>query len=191
MTSLSILGDDELTPQAQVEVNLPNDWMVEGLCSNNPRWNTLMFSYNEADIKACGALCSGCPVRSLCYAWAIVYGEAGYWGGSTQEERADRRQFIIDDVHQLWPRLYERWASGATADVPLQSQLDSLESGERAGRRPGNYGSEGTPLPEVDSRTAAAHERARARSASGFDSPPEMTRKRRTYVANGERDALR
>jgi WhiB family redox-sensing transcriptional regulator len=37
-------------------------------------------------------VCRGCPVRIECREWAIENGEAGIWGATTENDRANERR---------------------------------------------------------------------------------------------------
>ena len=39
-------------------------------------------SYNQAK-----ALCADCPLKSTCFEWAMENDEAGFWGGTSHNER--------------------------------------------------------------------------------------------------------
>lgn len=41
---------------------------------------------------AAKAICRQCPVRALCYAYAVQYEDYGIWGGSTPAERQLARE---------------------------------------------------------------------------------------------------
>jgi hypothetical protein len=111
--------------QLTVPFQLERDWMDEGLCSGDKSMHALMFSWEKEDEDAAVEICKQCPVRALCYAWAIIYAERGVWGGSTQRERDERRPYLLDDVISLWPRLHARWAGtdaeGEAVEVPVRS----------------------------------------------------------------------
>jgi WhiB family transcriptional regulator, redox-sensing transcriptional regulator len=44
-----------------------------------------------AQIDAAKQLCRACPVREPCLRWALDSGDAGVWGGTTDDERRSRR----------------------------------------------------------------------------------------------------
>jgi hypothetical protein len=52
-------------------------------------------------------LCSQCKVRTTCYCYATIRNERGIWGGTTEQERDQRRPYILDILIDLWPRLME------------------------------------------------------------------------------------
>lgn len=48
---------------------------------------------NAAQIEGAKAVCSRCPVREECLAWAMKSGQLdGVWGGKTEKERANMRR---------------------------------------------------------------------------------------------------
>jgi WhiB family transcriptional regulator, redox-sensing transcriptional regulator len=45
-----------------------------------------------AQVLAAKAVCFRCAVRAACLSYALATGQAGIWGGTTQEERAAMRR---------------------------------------------------------------------------------------------------
>jgi WhiB family transcriptional regulator, redox-sensing transcriptional regulator len=45
-----------------------------------------------AQVFAAKAVCFRCAVRAACLSYALVTGQAGIWGGTTQEERQAMRR---------------------------------------------------------------------------------------------------
>ncbi|HBW20187.1 MAG TPA: WhiB family transcriptional regulator [Actinobacteria bacterium] len=45
-----------------------------------------------AQVFAAKAVCFRCAVRAACLSYALVTGQAGIWGGTTQEERHAMRR---------------------------------------------------------------------------------------------------
>ena len=43
-------------------------------------------------IEAAKQICRTCPVREPCLRWALDSGDAGVWGGTTEDERRQRRR---------------------------------------------------------------------------------------------------
>ena len=43
-------------------------------------------------IEAAKQICRTCPVREPCLRWALDSGDAGVWGGTTEDERRRRRR---------------------------------------------------------------------------------------------------
>lgn len=170
---------DERPPQLQVNLHLETDWMQDAMCGQNETAHHLMFSHDPPDMEKSKAFCGGCGVRSLCYAYAIVYGEQGVWGGTTEHEREDRRRFIVEDVIDLWPLLHDRWAG--------------VERGE--GSNPVRVTRESTLVPEKISPPAPLsafdEARQRARERSGEKHGEHVLRRgyRRTFLTGDDREA--
>jgi WhiB family redox-sensing transcriptional regulator len=40
-------------------------------------------------------ICRTCPVRRPCLRWALENGDAGVWGGTSEDERRDYRQLSV------------------------------------------------------------------------------------------------
>lgn len=66
----------------------------EPICSMLPDEEKDMFVADKSDedfrLKTNGAkaLCnSGCPYLNECFSWAMEHGEAGVWGGTSEQER--------------------------------------------------------------------------------------------------------
>lgn len=70
------------------------EWRARAACRY--QWPDLFFGDDDpisgavAD-DAAKAVCRHCPVRADCLAWALASGEAGVWGGTTEDERAALR----------------------------------------------------------------------------------------------------
>jgi len=47
----------------------------------------LLTATAAAQVLAAKAVCFGCAVRAACLSYALATGQAGIWGGTTQEER--------------------------------------------------------------------------------------------------------
>ena len=41
----------------------------------------------RARVKLAKLICRGCPVSATCLSWALASGQAGIWGGLTENER--------------------------------------------------------------------------------------------------------
>jgi WhiB family redox-sensing transcriptional regulator len=46
---------------------------------------------NLLQIQAAKQICRTCPVRQPCLRWALDSGDAGVWGGTTDDERRSLR----------------------------------------------------------------------------------------------------
>ncbi len=70
-------------------------WMPRGACrGEDPE---LFFPVTAAgpalaQVLAAKAVCFRCAVRAACLSYALATGQAGIWGGTTQEERAAMRR---------------------------------------------------------------------------------------------------
>jgi WhiB family transcriptional regulator, redox-sensing transcriptional regulator len=70
------------------------DWRVHAACRDvDPE---LFFPLGTSDISllqidAAKQICRTCPVREPCLRWALDSGDAGVWGGTTEQERHRHR----------------------------------------------------------------------------------------------------
>ncbi len=77
-----------------VRDKLSSNWMDDALCKNMHR---LFFSTTAAHQQKAKRLCSKCPVKRECLAYALLNGEDyGVWGETNAEER--RRMRTIGSV---------------------------------------------------------------------------------------------
>ncbi len=65
-------------------------WMPQGACQGEDP--ELFFPITTAgpalaQVFAAKAVCFRCAVRAACLSYALATGQAGIWGGTTQEER--------------------------------------------------------------------------------------------------------
>jgi len=66
------------------------DWRDDAACRNaDPE---LFFPDGDsrsrrAQVKMAKLICRGCPVSATCLSWALDSGQAGIWGGLTEDER--------------------------------------------------------------------------------------------------------
>ncbi len=72
------------------------EWMQEGACifEGDPDW---WFPENRGPVatqetRQAISICRTCPVQLQCLAYANEHHEQGIWGGSTDQQRASRRQ---------------------------------------------------------------------------------------------------
>jgi WhiB family transcriptional regulator, redox-sensing transcriptional regulator len=70
-------------------------WMPRGACQGEDP--ELFFPVTAAgpalaQVIAAKAVCFRCAVRAACLSYALATGQAGIWGGTTQEERHAMRQ---------------------------------------------------------------------------------------------------
>jgi WhiB family redox-sensing transcriptional regulator len=76
-------------PSSQFSGSSPG-WMPRGACQGEDP--DLFFPIAAAgpalgQVVAAKAVCFRCAVRAACLAYALATGQAGIWGGTTQEER--------------------------------------------------------------------------------------------------------
>jgi WhiB family transcriptional regulator, redox-sensing transcriptional regulator len=81
-------------PSSHVSGTFPG-WMPRGACQGEDP--ELFFPIAAtgaglAQVIAAKAVCFRCAVRAACLSYALATGQAGIWGGTTQEERHAVRQ---------------------------------------------------------------------------------------------------
>ena len=89
-------------------------WMPRGACQGQDP--ELFFPVAatgpaRAQVFAAKVVCFRCTVRAACLSYALATGQAGIWGGTTQEERQVMRQ-------SSGPPAYRHSAGPATASLP-------------------------------------------------------------------------
>lgn len=146
---------DQRMPQLQVALTLERDWIEDAACLNQPQevkdW---FFTFGRGDeFRAACAICSVCSVKSLCYSYAVVYGERGVWGGTNQSERDEKRPFIVDEIVELWPHLYEKWQGRHEREQAEIAEAQDLD----------------VPALPVPEDATEEHARARARASDGMN----------------------
>lgn len=57
-----------------------------------PDLTPIFFSFDQEDEDRAKAICRECPAREECRNFAVQSGEAGVWGGTTEEERRRLRR---------------------------------------------------------------------------------------------------
>lgn len=69
----------------------------------------LQFSKPEQDFffilpgqksKRAKTFCGECPVRKRCLEYALIYGEYGIWGGTTEEERREFPDYLKESLRK-------------------------------------------------------------------------------------------
>lgn len=79
-------------PRYATPVTRNGQWRVHAACLGAdvevfyPHKNTVIVP------ELIARTCEGCPVRPSCLAEALVYGEPGIWGGTTERQRATLRR---------------------------------------------------------------------------------------------------
>jgi len=76
-------------PKSKLTSGSPS-WMPQGACQGEDP--ELFFPVTAAgpalaQVLAAKAVCFRCVVRAACMSYAITTGQAGIWGGTTEEER--------------------------------------------------------------------------------------------------------
>ena len=68
-------------------------WMPRGACQGEDPELSFPAATGPvlAQVVAAKAVCFRCSVRAACLAYALATGQAGIWGGTTQEERRAMR----------------------------------------------------------------------------------------------------
>jgi WhiB family redox-sensing transcriptional regulator len=80
-------------PKSKLTSGSPS-WMPQGACQGEDP--ELFFPVTAAgpalaQVLAAKAVCFRCAVRAACLAFALATGQAGIWGGTTQDERQAMR----------------------------------------------------------------------------------------------------
>ncbi len=93
-------------------------WMPRGACQGQDP--ELFFPIAAtgpalAQVIAAKAVCFRCAVRAACLSYALATGQAGIWGGTTQEERHAMRRSARTRI---------QGASSAAARVPADHRVD-------------------------------------------------------------------
>lgn len=78
-----------------------SDWRGAGSCAGlavhfERAEDDLFFLLPGRKSKRAKELCRGCPVRKRCLEYALIYGEQGIWGGTTEDDRAEYPQYIVE-----------------------------------------------------------------------------------------------
>ena len=81
-------------------------WMPRGACQGQDP--ELFFPIAAtgpalAQVLAAKAVCFRCAVRAACLSYALATGQAGIWGGTTQEERHAIRRSARSREHSATP----------------------------------------------------------------------------------------
>ena len=92
-----------------------------GACASNPKVD--FYAESKAGIAAAKAICSSCPVASICLSYAIDNENYGVWGGYTPAERSKMRtkKFVSQEDRRLAARLRDRLDQGIKiADIAAE-----------------------------------------------------------------------
>lgn len=72
-----------------------NDWRDRARCRNVSPELFFPDPTNNKQIAKAKAVCKLCHVSSECLDWAVMTGQAGIWGGKTEQERRPlRRRYL-------------------------------------------------------------------------------------------------
>ena len=89
-----------------MSVDNTSRWMPQAACLARPDlpWTTDTSSSSRAQVHAMTRVCSRCPVRNYCAAYAVeAHITGGFWAGSDRDTQAVRRLDCTDT--QLQPAL--------------------------------------------------------------------------------------
>ena len=92
-------------PSSQFTGGTPG-WMPRGACrGEDPEHFSPVTAAGPAlaQVFAAKAVCFGCAVRAACLSYALATGQAGIWGGTTQEERHAIRRSARSREHSATP----------------------------------------------------------------------------------------
>ena len=67
-------------------------WMIQGLCAEGSYpdlWFPETAGRMNYETRQAIEICTQCPVKELCLAYAMKHGEHGVWGGTTEQQRAE------------------------------------------------------------------------------------------------------
>lgn len=82
-----------------------SEWEREAVCGNASDDIKRQFFPEQrgrpAKYPEWKEVCYGCPVRLECLNYAIVHGEKGNWGGTTESERAILPRSFVDELTQI------------------------------------------------------------------------------------------
>lgn len=108
---------------------LGRKWIKSGQCvleNVDPAW---FFEPLLEDETA--SYCEGCSVINLCFAFAVVGGEKGVWGGTTEKQRDLLSLSQRLTIRQGYPKMYaEYWDEGLElaprhfAPAPLMPKIE-------------------------------------------------------------------
>ena len=65
-------------------------WQEHAACVGED--GELFFPLKGGDVGPAMRVCTGCPVRAECLEYALGWGAAGVWGGTTEDERVEMRR---------------------------------------------------------------------------------------------------
>lgn len=78
-------------------------WKVEGLCAGMADADEVFFPPQWGSTEQARDICSRCPVRVLCAAYAIAHREPyGVWGGLSSHQRKHMSRDKARAVRKFW-----------------------------------------------------------------------------------------
>lgn len=115
----------EPVEDTQLDFELPlgtlgRRWIRDGLCVReqmDPAW-----FFNSLLEEETAAYCEGCPVINLCFAFAVIGGEQGVWGGTTERQRDMLSLAQRLTIRQSYARMYAEYlrADLVASDKPMK-----------------------------------------------------------------------
>ncbi len=106
------------------------DWKAEGYCARlSPDKVDAYFFLGRGGSPAQTRekFCNDCPVKQMCFEYAIVHGEEGIWGGTTDRERQVVAPILKPSLTAKARR--EEWLEERPREpiVPQQSSQPTIE----------------------------------------------------------------
>ncbi len=89
-------------------IDLERGWVRRARCRQVDPRVFFVHTGRPPDARAeAMKLCDQCEVRTVCFCYATIRNERGIWGGTTEQERDQRRPFILDILIEVWPEMIE------------------------------------------------------------------------------------
>jgi WhiB family redox-sensing transcriptional regulator len=103
-------------------ITRPPEWMVDGLCAQvDPE---LWFPEKGGSTREAKQLCTRCPVRAECLAYALANDERfGVWGGASERDRRRMTRPVITAAPDRRTGLVRQLATRLT-DPEIAARLD-------------------------------------------------------------------
>lgn len=103
-------------PDTNTDFQLPlgtlgRKWMKEGKCAVEKMDRNWFFSPLLEDETS--TFCEGCPVINLCFAYAVIGGEQGVWGGTTEAQRSLLSLAQRLTIRQSYAKMYSDYLGEA------------------------------------------------------------------------------
>lgn len=68
---------------------------THGACVRHPHPDWWFPERGKDDTDKAMEVCASCPVRQMCQSYAQMWDDQGVWGGSTDDEREQRRMVTL------------------------------------------------------------------------------------------------